>query len=388
MTTRPYPQNGGLMIKKIIISPDSFKGTMSSIEVCNIIEIAIKNINPEIKVHKIPAADGGEGTVDAFLTAVGGERIYCTVKDPLNRDIESFYGILPNGTAVIEMAAASGLTLIEGKENPLAATTYGTGQLILNALDKGCKSIIIGIGGSATVDGGIGAVSALGTRFLNREGNEVSLNGSGLCNIEYIDLSGLDTRIKNCDITVACDVTNPLYGTDGAAYVFGPQKGADEAMVKQLDEGLSHYADIIKRQFGIDVQKVTGAGAAGGLGAALNVFLGAEIKPGIGTLIDAVGFDNVLKDADLVITGEGRIDGQSLKGKVPVGIAERAAKYGVPVVAVVGDIGDGMEEVYKQGITAVFSINRKAVPFEIARKTCRHDLQATVENIIRFAKIF
>lgn len=375
------------MLKKIIVSPDSFKGTMSSIEVCNIIENAVKNIDPEIIVHKIPAADGGEGTVDAFLTAAGGEKVYCTVKDPLNRDIEAFYGILPDRTAVIEMAAASGLPLIEGKENPLQATTYGTGQLILNAIDKGCKKIIIGIGGSATVDGGIGAVSAIGARFLNKAGNEVSLNGSGLRDIEYIDVSGLDPRIKTCSTTVACDVTNPLYGTDGAAYVFGPQKGADQAMVMQLDEGLKHYAEIINNQFGIDVQKVSGAGAAGGLGAALHVFLGAEMKPGIGTLLDAAGFDEALKDADLVITGEGRIDGQSLKGKVPVGIAERAAKYGVPVIAVVGDIGEGIEEVYKHGISAVFSINRRAVPFEIARKTCRQDLQATVEDIVKFAEL-
>ncbi len=372
------------MLRKIIVSPDSFKGTMSSIEVCNIIEKAVKNVDPQIIVHKIPAADGGEGTVDAFLTAAGGERVYCTVKDPLNTDIEAFYGILTDGTAVIEMAAASGLPLIEGKENPLAATTYGTGQLILNALDKGCKSIIIGIGGSATVDGGIGAVSALGARFLDAKGSVVSINGSGLQNIEYIDVTGLDPRIKDCEITVACDVANPLYGPDGAAYVFGPQKGADKAMVTQLDEGLQHYAGIINEQFGIDVQKVPGAGAAGGLGAALHVFLSAKMKPGISTLLEAVRFDSALKDADLVITGEGKIDGQSLKGKTPVGIAQRASKQGVPVIAVVGDIGDSVEEVYKHGISAVFSINRKAVPFEIARKTCRQDLQATVENLIRY----
>lgn len=375
-------------MKKIVIAPDSFKGTMSSIEVCNIVERGIKNIHPDIETVKIPIADGGEGTVDAFLTAVGGERITVRVKDPLFRDMDSFYGILPDGkTAVIEMAAASGLPLVENEKDPRKTTTYGTGQLMLDALDKGCSKIIMGIGGSATNDGGIGMAAALGIKFFDKDMKEIPLTGGGLEHLEHIDVSGRDKRLDSCEILAACDVNNPLYGVTGAAYIFGPQKGADKAMVEYLDGNLRHYSEILHKDLNAHIEDMPGAGAAGGLGAGLMAFAGAKLQSGIKIILDSVKFDEIIADADLIITGEGKIDGQSLRGKVPVGIAERAVVKNVPLIAVVGDIGDDIEEVYKKGINAVFSINRVAVPFEKARLRCKPDLLDTVESIMRFAKI-
>lgn len=371
-------------LKKIVVAPDSFKGTMSSIEVCNIIEQGIKKVRTDLEVVKIPIADGGEGTVDAFLTAAGGTRVNVRVKDPLLREIESFYGILPDQkTAVIEMASASGLPLVETEKNPCLTTTYGTGELMLDAVRRGCSKIIIGIGGSATNDGGIGMAAALGARFLDARGESIPLNGGGLERLARIDLSGIDPRIKDCEILVACDVDNPLYGENGAAYIFAPQKGADPAMVEYLDRNLRHYAEILKADAGITVQDIPGTGAAGGLGAGLLAFTPAKLKPGIEIILDSVGFDQLVSDAALIITGEGKIDGQSLRGKVPVGIADRAKRSKVPVIAIVGDIGEGIDQVYQRGITAVFSINRVAVPFEVARQRCRADLQASVEALLR-----
>ncbi|WP_336296789.1 glycerate kinase [Clostridium ganghwense] len=374
-------------MKKIIISPDSFKGTMSSIEVCSIIEQGIKNIFPDTEVIKIPIADGGEGTVDAFLTAIGGEKIKVKVKNPLFEEVEAFYGVLPDKeTAVIEMAAASGLTLVEDRKNPLVATTYGTGQLILDALDRGCLKIIVGIGGSATNDGGIGMAAALGVRFLDEENKEVDLNGGGLENLERIDISGIDKRIKNCTIVAACDVDNPLFGPSGAAYIFGPQKGADERMVKMLDENLKNFAGIVGRDLGVDVQNIPGSGAAGGLGAGLVAFAGAKLQPGIKIVLDVVKYDEIISNADLVITGEGKIDGQSLRGKVPVGIAEKASKYDIPVIAIVGAVGDEAEKVYERGITSIFSTNLQPIPFEEAKICCRKNLLKTTESVMRLIK--
>jgi len=377
----------GSAVKKIVIAPDSFKGTMSSIEICDIVEEGIKNIFPEIETVKIPIADGGEGTVDAFLRSVGGEKVTVKVKDPLFRDIVSYYGILTDGkTAIIEMAAASGLPLVEDERNPCLTTTFGTGQLMYDALEKGCTKIIIGIGGSATNDGGIGMAAALGLRFLDESGNEIPLNGEGLASLHTIDVSGKDKRLDSCEIIVACDVTNPLYGPNGAAYVFAPQKGADADMVEFLDRNLRNFAGVLKKDLGIMVDEIPGTGAAGGLGAGLIAFAGATLRSGIKILLDTVKFDEIIKDADLIITGEGKIDSQSLRGKVPVGIAERAKKMNVPVVAIVGNIGDDIEEVYKLGISAVFSTSRKPVPFEEARLTCKKDLLLTVESLIRFAR--
>ena len=375
-------------MKKVVIAVDSFKGTMSSIEVCSRIETGFKAILPEIETVKVPIADGGEGTVDTFLTALGGEKIKVTVKDPLFREVESFYGILPDQkTAVIEMAAASGLPLVEEEKNPRLTSTYGTGELMLDALQRGCNKLIIGIGGSATNDGGIGMAAALGVKFLDQEGNPIALNGEGLGQLRRIDVSEKDPRIDRCQVLVACDVDNPLYGEHGAAYVFAPQKGADQAMVEDLDQNLQNYAAVLQKDLGLSVQEIAGAGAAGGLGAGLVAFTPAQLKPGIEIILDAVSFSAIIADADLIITGEGKIDGQSLRGKVPIGIADRAKNSGVPVIAIVGDVGDGLEAIYQRGISAIFSTNRVAVPFSEARLRAHKDLVETSEAIARLFKI-
>lgn len=374
------------MLRKIVIAPDSFKGTMSSIEICNIAEDSIKAVFPDIEVVKIPIADGGEGTVDAFLAAIGGRRIELAVKGPLSDEIAAFYGILPDEiTAVIETAAASGLPLVSDRKDPLRTTTYGTGELILDALERGCRKIIIGLGGSATNDGGIGMAAALGVKFLDAKGEMIPLTGGGIASLAKIDVSGLDRRIKDCEILAACDVDNPLYGPNGASAVFGPQKGADPETVAILDSNLSHYADLL-RDLGIDMAEMPGAGAAGGLGAGLVAFAGARLMPGIRIILDTVHFDKVIQGADLIITGEGRIDGQSLRGKVPVGIAEQASRQNIPVIAVVGDVGKDSEQVYERGITAIFSINRVALPLKETRSRSKSDFAATIRDIMRLLK--
>lgn len=372
------------MIKKIVVAPDSFKGTMSSIEICNIIEESINSIRSDINIVKLPIADGGEGTVDAFLESMGGTKIGVMVKDPYMQEIEAHYCILSDGkTAVIEMAAASGLPLVGDRLDPRETTTYGTGQLMKDALDRGCNKIIVGIGGSATNDGGIGMAAALGVSFLDKTGKEVSLNGKGLADIDSIDIDGRDARLNTCEILVACDVDNPLYGVNGAAYIFAPQKGADQAIVEYLDDNLKHYAEILLRDFKINAQEIPGSGAAGGLGAGLVTFAGAKLDSGIKIVLDTVNFGEIIKDAQLVITGEGKIDGQSLRGKASVGVAQRAQENDVPVIAIVGDIGDDYSSVYQKGINAVFSINRKAIPFEIAKHRSKEDLRTTMGDIIR-----
>ncbi|GKX27888.1 glycerate kinase [Vallitalea longa] len=374
-------------MKKIVIASDSFKGTIDSIDVCNIVEKGIKNIRPEIDTVTIPIADGGEGTVDAFLNAIGGKKITKSVTGPLFDKVEASYGILDDGSAVIEMAQASGLPLVEGKENPLKTTTYGTGELIEDALLKGCKKIIIGVGGSATNDGGVGMAAALGIKFLKEDESEIDLTGGGLTDLASIDVSDINSMVSECNFVVACDVDNPLYGNNGAAFVFAPQKGADSNMVKVLDENLKHYAGIVNRDLGINLQNYKGSGAAGGLGAGLLAFLNAELKSGINILLDAVDFDNLIADADLIITGEGKIDGQSLRGKVPVGIADRAVKYHKPVIAIVGAIGDEIDALYERGISSIFSINRRAEAFETARNHSEENLLKTTESIIRLISV-
>ncbi|WP_273325666.1 glycerate kinase [Vallitalea guaymasensis] len=374
-------------MKRIVIASDSFKGTMDSINVCNIVEKGIKNIRPEIKTITIPIADGGEGTVDAFLNAIGGIKVTKKVTGPLFDKIEATYGILDDGSAVIEMAQASGLPLVEGRENPLKTTTYGTGELIQDALEKGCSKIIIGIGGSATNDGGVGMAAALGVRFLQEDNSEIDLTGEGLGSLATIDTSNLNSKISDCQFIVACDVDNPLYGANGAAYVFAPQKGANAEMVKILDENLKHYAGIVNRDLGINLQKYKGSGAAGGLGAGLVAFVDAQLKSGINILLDAVDFDDLVADADLIITGEGKIDGQSLRGKVPVGIADRAVKYHKPVIAIVGAIGDETDALYERGISSIFSINQRPEAFEVAKNYSEENLLKTTESIIRLVSV-
>jgi glycerate kinase len=375
-------------MKRIILAPDSFKGTMSAIKVCNIMEGEIKRHFPDMEVVKIPVADGGEGTVDCFLEALGGSRINLTVCGPLFAETKAFYGILPDGnTAVIEMAAAAGLPLTKGRNNPAATTTYGVGQLIRNAVENGCRKIIIGLGGSATNDGGAGMAAALGIRFIDALDCEFIPVGGTLDRVARIDTEGLVKELADCEITGMCDVDNPLYGEYGAARIYGPQKGADEECIVLLDKNLEYFSSLLKQQLGIDIAHLPGTGAAGGLGAGIMAFLKAGLKSGIDTVLDTVGFNNLLQGTDLVITGEGRIDGQSLRGKVVVGIAGRAKEKGIPLIAVVGDIGDDIQQVYSKGVTAVVSINRVAVPFEKAAARCETDLSCTMDTIMRLLKI-
>ncbi|ANW97808.1 glycerate kinase [Thermoclostridium stercorarium subsp. thermolacticum DSM 2910] len=374
-------------MKKVILAPDSFKGTMSSIKVCDIMEEKIKKFFPLAEVIKIPVADGGEGTVDSFLKAVGGTKVRVKVSGPYFETIDSFYGILPDGkTAVIEMAAAAGLPLVENRKNPLSTTTYGVGELIRHAVLNGCRNIIIGLGGSCTNDGGAGLAAALGVKFYDDVGKEFVPVGGTLSRIERIDISEMQ-NLSGLTVTAMCDVNNPLCGENGAAKVFGPQKGADEETAELLDRNLRHFADVIRSQFGKDIADIPGAGAAGGMGAGVAVFLNAGLKQGIDVVLDTVEFDRLLDRADLVFTGEGKIDGQSLRGKVVYGVAARAKKHGVPVVAVAGDIGDDIEEIYKLGVSAIVSINRMAIPFEMARHRSEKDLALTMETIMRLISL-
>ena len=356
----------------IIIAPDSFKGTMAAVEVCETVKSVFLRIMPDADIRCLPIADGGEGTVDALLFN-GGEKITVTVKDPYFNDIESFFGILPDGTAVIEMAAASGLPLVGENKNPLLTTTYGTGQLIRAALDRKCRNILIGIGGSATNDGGIGCATALGARFYDAQGKEVTLNGEGLMNIRSIDLSKLDKRLADVNIKVLCDVTSPLYGKEGAAYVFAPQKGADEAEVKFLDDGLRNLASVAKQSTDEDKSFLKGAGAAGGLGFALVSFLGGELVKGAPAVLKAMGFDTLVKKADLVITGEGCFDEQSLLGKAPSCVAEMAADK--TVIAVAGRCKIELPE--NSAIKKVYVTDSQGKSFEELKKSCFNDLSAT-----------
>lgn len=375
-------------MKKFLLIPDSFKGTMSSAEICAIMQTSILHHYPNAQVVSIPVADGGEGSVDAFLTAVGGQKVSLKVQGPFMQEIDSFYGILPDGTAVVEMAACAGLPLVGTRLLPDKTTTYGVGQLILDAVRRGCPKLIVALGGSATNDLGAGAAAALGIRFLDENGQPFVPTGGTLANIRQIDTSGLSPALKKVEIVTMCDIDNPLYGKQGAAAVFAPQKGADEAMVAKLDQGLRHAAGIIRQQLGCDIADLPGAGAAGGMGGGMVAFLGSRLQMGIETVLDAAGFDAMLVDTSLVLTGEGKLDTQSLRGKVVVGVARRAKPRGVPVVAVVGDIGDGIEQVYDEGVSAVFSINRVAVDFSAAKQRSQNDLALTMDNLLRFFKNF
>lgn len=394
----------------IVIAPDSFKGSLTALQAADAMERGVKralkdkkektqnfaenmmyndglpdsDFKYDVEIIKIPMADGGEGTVEALITALGGKTIATRALDPLGREIDSFFGILPDGTAIIEMAAASGLNLIKPEErNPLKTTTYGTGQLIKSALDKGCKKIIIGIGGSATNDGGVGMAQALGVKFLDKQGKEIGFGGGELAEIERVDVSGLDSRVKITQFTIASDVKNVLCGPDGASAVYGPQKGATPEMVEILDRNLEHLAEVIKRDLGKDISKIPGSGAAGGLGAALMAFLNAEIKPGIDIIMDLADFPEKVKDADLVITGEGSTDFQTMFGKVPFGVAQVAKKYGKPVICISGSLGTGYEKLYDAGVTALFSIINKPMSLEEAMERGEELLEKVAENVFR-----
>lgn len=373
-------------IKKVVIACDSFKGSISSVDAACAIEKGIKAVFNSAKVVTVPIADGGEGFVDALVLAMSGEKVKFRTTGPLFESVDGYLGVTGD-VAIIEMASVSGLMLIgESQRNPMKTTSLGTGELIKAALDKGLRKIIIGIGGSATNDGGIGMATALGVKFLDASGNTVVPTGEGMGRVASIDISGLDQRILEADIRVACDVDNPLYGKNGAGYVYAPQKGADASAVKTLDSNLKALADVIASDMDIDIKTMSGAGAAGGLGAGLVAFLGAEIKPGIELVLDAVGFDALIHDADLVITGEGRIDGQSINGKAPIGVAARAKKANVPVIALTGAVGEDYERVYEHGIDAVFSISRMAMPFEQIKAFSAEFLRQTTTDIMRLIK--
>lgn len=371
-------------MKKIVLVPDSFKGTMSSGEICAILAEEARRVWPGVETISIPVADGGEGSVDAFLAAAGGEKVEEPCKGPYWEDIQGFYGRLPGDAAVVEMAAAAGLPLAGNRLCPDQTTTYGVGQLIRAALRSGTKKVIVGLGGSATNDGGTGMAAALGVRFFRRGGEAYIPTGGTLDQLERIDLSGLDPLLDGAEVTAMCDIDNPLCGPAGASAVFAPQKGADKAMVERLDRGLRNMADVAARTLGRDFSNIPGAGAAGGMGFGMAALLGSCLQMGIETVLDTVGFDSLLDGADLVVTGEGCIDSQSLRGKVVVGVARRAKAAGVPVVALVGDIGEGAGAVYSQGVTGIFSTNRAAIPFAQARLRAKADMGLTAANLFRF----
>ncbi|MDK2860323.1 MAG: glycerate 2-kinase [Sphaerochaeta sp.] len=373
-------------MKNILLIPDSFKGTMSSEQICSIMNRAIKRHYPDTKVTSIPVADGGEGSVDAFLQALGGEKRNLTVQGPFGELMESFYGIIKDDTAVIEMASCAGLPLVGDELRPDKTTTYGVGQLMLDAAKNGCKHIIVGLGGSATNDGGCGVAAACGVVFKDKDDNAFVPTGGTMGRVASIDTSELDPALKQVTITTMCDIDNPFYGTNGAAYIFGPQKGADPEMVKVLDANLKSLAGVIQKDLDIDVQAIPGSGAAGGMGGGMAAFFSSTLQMGIETVLETVNFDSLLKDADLVLTGEGKIDGQSLRGKVVIGVSRRAKKAKVPVLAIVGDIGDDVDGAYDEGVTGIFSINRVAVEFKKAKGRAPEDMDKTIDNLMRFTK--
>lgn len=373
----------------IVIAPDSFKGSLTAGEVCNCVEKGIKKVISDANIVKVPMADGGEGTVQSLVDATLGRIVKKKVKGPLLEEVEAFYGILGDGkTAVIEMAAASGLTLIEENErNPLKTTTYGTGELIKDAVDKGCSKIIIGIGGSATNDGGTGMAMALGAKFLDKNGESIGFGGGELINIEKIDLTSFNPLLKDVTIIAACDVDNPLCGEKGASYVYGPQKGATKDMVEILDKNLLHYGKLLEKKFNKGIIDYAGAGAAGGLGAGLLVFLNAQLKRGIDIVIEVTELEKKVSQADLVITGEGNIDFQTSFGKTPYGVAKISKKYNKSVIAIAGGIGDGAEELYNKGIDSIFSIVDRPLSLEEAIRNSTELVENTAERIIRLINI-
>jgi len=378
-------------MKKIVIAPDSFKGNLTSLEVASCLEKGIKRVLPKAKCIKVPMADGGEGTVQSLIDAGKGKLIKKRVKGPAGKLVTANYGWLAKQkTAVIEMAEASGLPLVKGRDkNPLKTTTYGTGQLILDAIDKGAEKIIIGIGGSATNDGGTGMAQAFGVKFLNASNREIKELGCGgmLSKITKIDATAIDPRIAKTNIVVACDVENPLCGKKGASHVFGPQKGATPKMVLQLDENLKHLGKLMKRDLKKDVSRIPGSGAAGGLGAGLLAFTNATLESGIDIVLDATNLVKFIKGADLVLTGEGRVDFQTAFGKTPSGVAKAAKQCKVPVIAIGGALSDDARQVFDHGIDAIESAAAKDMTLEVAIKNSKHDLANAAERVIRMILI-
>ena len=371
-------------MEKYVLIPDSFKGTMSSAQICSVVATEIRKVQPDAKVVSIPVADGGEGTVAAMLEAVGGHRIELPCHGPFMEEVQGFYGILHDGTAVIEMAAAAGLPMVGDHLWPDVTTTYGVGELIADALGRGVRKIVIGLGGSATNDGGCGAAAALGVRFLKADGTPFIPTGGTLHEIEKIDLSDIDRALKETEIITMCDIDNPLCGPTGASAVFGPQKGAGPALVAKLDEGLYHLAEVVHRDLGIDILNIPGGGAAGGMGAGTVAFFGSSLQMGIETVLDVTHFDTAASDADMIITGEGKLDSQSLRGKVVIGVARRAKELGVPVAALVGASERDITGAYEAGVSGVFPINPEPKSFSEVRGESEENLRFTARNLIHF----
>lgn len=375
-------------MQNFILVPDSFKGTLSAIEVCNIMKSSIKNLYKDANIISVPVADGGEGTVDAFLYALGGEKKSVWVSDAFNEQkILAHYAMLKDNIAVIEMAACAGLPLVKNRLEPDKTTTFGVGELIVDAINSGAKKIILGLGGSATNDGGCGMAAALGVKFKDEQDQKFIPTGGTLSKIYKIDMNNIYLKIKDIEFISMCDVDNPLCGRLGASAVFAPQKGADEDMVKLLDEGLAHLAKIIKRDLHIEVKDIKGAGAAGGLGAGSIAFLQSKLTKGIDVVLDTINFDELVSKADIVFTGEGKFDSQSLHGKVVMGVANRSQKYKTPVIVVTGAIGENIQEAYNKGITAIFSINKEPMEFSKSALKSKENMILTMENILRLLKI-
>lgn len=375
-------------MQNFILVPDSFKGTLSAIEVCNIMKSSIKNLYKDANIISVPVADGGEGTVDAFLYALGGEKKSIWVSDAFNEQkILAHYAMLKDDIAVIEMATCAGLPLVKNRLEPDKTTTFGVGELIIDAINSGAKKIILGLGGSATNDGGCGMAAALGVKFKDEQDQEFIPTGGTLSQIYKIDMNNIYPKIKDVEFISMCDVDNPLCGRLGASVVFAPQKGADEDMVKSLDEGLAHLAKIIKRDLHIEVKDIKGAGAAGGLGAGSIAFLQSKLTKGIDVILDTIKFDELVSKADIVFTGEGKFDSQSLHGKVVMGVANRSQKYKTPVIVVTGAIGENIQEAYNKGITAIFSINKEPIEFSKSALKSKENMILTMENILRLLKI-
>ncbi|AKK83507.1 glycerate kinase [Klebsiella aerogenes] len=368
---------------KIVIAPDSYKESLSALDVATAIETGFREIYPHAEYVKVPVADGGEGTVEAMVAATQGHIVQVSVTGPLGEPVNAFYGLSGDmRCAYIEMAAASGLESVPPtRRNPLLTTSWGTGELIRHALDAGVSQIIIGIGGSATNDGGAGMAQALGAKLLSAGQQQIAPGGGALETLARIDLSELDPRLADCRIDVACDVTNPLTGPQGASAVFGPQKGATAAMIERLDRGLQHFAQIIDRDLDIDVLSLEGGGAAGGMGAALYAFCGANLRPGIEIVTDALGLADLVADADLVITGEGRIDSQTIHGKVPVGVAKVAKRFNVPVIGIAGSLTADVGVVHQHGLDAVFSVLYTVCTLDEALANAAANVRMTARNV-------
>lgn len=375
---------------KVLIAMDSFKGSLSSVESSKAIAMGIKEVYPHADIEVLPLADGGEGTVESLVTATGGTLVTVPVTGPLQQKVDATYGVLGNQqTAVIEIAAACGLPLVSDEQrNPMFTTTYGVGELIIDALEKGCQDFVIGLGGSSTNDGGVGMLQALGFRFLDSENKEVGLGGQTLNDIYRIDDEGIHPSIKKATFKVACDVTNPLFGAKGAAHIFGPQKGATPEIVAELDRGLRNLADVMAKDLKVDICLVEGAGAAGGLGAAFLGFLQADLNSGIDLILESIGMPEKIQTADIVLTGEGKLDAQTSMGKTALGVAQLAKSFGVPVIALAGSVTEEAGDLNDRGITSYFSILTK--PMSLAEainpEAASMNLQVTTAQLFRLIK--